>query len=367
MQERAIAYQPSFDREAYFIVSSEKKRNLDFYTRRQLETHLGERFNVLLSKTRYEIRNGEIYGENTTEPFLTMIARGVEYRKRYGDGTDMQREQAEFDGFTAIQNKLAGPNSKAGTMMLSISPPGGEKSSYRHNFYDIFTLKEEDGERYIEARRYSSVLTIEETAQRLSGAGLMLEAAEVSPEYFLSHPIEIEQSKPGFADADDVHKFLHKEHQYISNEEFREIIRICTPLITSYINTLSDDPIDTRMQLLTFNAIMNKADMVMVNVGSRNKGPYIDSFIFGGRKEEILRLGSMPVREVVTGCGASGGFSLPNGSNMSPFRVSEYASREWFTCPKCNYKADGPIGNTCPGCGLTKEAYLEESGTDACA
>lgn len=367
MQERAIAYQPSFDREAYLSVTLEKKRNLDLYTRRQLETHLGERFNVLLSKTRYEIRNGEIYGENTNEPFLIMVKRGVEHRKRYGDGADMQREQAELDGFTAIQNKLVSPDSKAGTMMLSISPPGGEKSSYRHNFYDIFTLKEEKGKRYIEARRYTSALTIEETAQRLSGAGLMPEAAEVSPEYFLSHPIEIKQSKSGFANADNIHKFLHIEHQYVSDEEFQEVIRICTPLITSYINTLSGSPIDIRMQLLTFNAIMNKADMAMVNVRSRSESPYVDSFVFRGREDEILKLGSMPVREVVTGCGASGGFSLPNGSNVSPFSVSEYGSREWFTCPKCNYKADGPIGNTCPGCGLTKEAYLEESGADACA
>ena len=367
MVERAIAYQPSFDREAYLSVPSERKRNLDLYTRRQLETHLGERFNVLLSKTRFEIRNGEIYGENTSEPFLVMVGRGVEHRKKYGDGTDMPREQAELDGFTAIQNKLANPDSKAGTMMLSVSPPGGEKSSYRHNFYDIFTLKEEDGERYIEARRYTSALTIEETAQRLSSAGLMPEAAEVSAEYFLSHPIEIEQPKSGFASADNVHKLLHIEHQYVSDEEFREIIRICTPLITSYINTLSDSPIDIRMQLLTFNAIMNKADMAMANVRNGSKSSYVDSFVFRGREEEILKLGSMPVREVATGCGASGGFSLPNGSNMSPFRVSEYGSREWFTCPKCNYKADGPIGNTCPGCGLTKEAYLEESGADACA
>lgn len=33
-----------------------------------------------------------------------------------------------------------------------------------------------------------------------------------------------------------------------------------------------------------------------------------------------------------------------------------------FTCPKCPYKASGPIGNQCPGCGLTKEQFAEEGG-----
>ncbi len=37
-------------------------------------------------------------------------------------------------------------------------------------------------------------------------------------------------------------------------------------------------------------------------------------------------------------------------------------TQEWFICPKCHYQADGPIGDTCPGCGLTKEAYAKETG-----
>ena len=41
-------------------------------------------------------------------------------------------------------------------------------------------------------------------------------------------------------------------------------------------------------------------------------------------------------------------------------------NQEWFTCPKCSYKADGPIGNTCPGCNLTKEDYASEEGVIVC-
>ncbi len=42
--------------------------------------------------------------------------------------------------------------------------------------------------------------------------------------------------------------------------------------------------------------------------------------------------------------------------------LNKTLNQEWFTCPKCQYHADGPIGNTCPGCGLTKEKYSAESG-----
>jgi hypothetical protein len=63
------------------------------------------------------------------------------------------------------------------------------------------------------------------------------------------------------------------------------------------------------------------------------------------------------------GCAGGGGgsfiSSFGGGARMG---VVGGSSQEWFTCPKCHHKADGPVGNTCPGCGLTKEAYAIESG-----
>ncbi|MGA2911727.1 MAG: hypothetical protein ABSE17_03805 [Candidatus Levyibacteriota bacterium] len=372
MIEQAIAYEPTFDRVSYLAlssVSSERKRELDLYTKRQLETHLGERFGVLLSSTRYEIKEGQIFGENTDEPFINMISRGVEYRKRHGNETDRDREQAELAGFTIIQKTLTTGDVPIGTMILSISPPGRESSSYQHNFYDIFTLKDNGEGRFIEARRYSSSLSAQETVALLKNVDVVGIDYQPTPECLLSNPIKIESRNDSFITADNIHKYLHREHEYLSEVEFAEIIRICTPLITSYINTLSEMPIDTRMQLLTLNAILNKADMALVYIRNGSKYPYLDSYAFTARTEEILDLGSRPVRQVMTGCGASGGFSLTsfNKSISSPFSVSEFSDQEWFTCPKCHYKADGPVGDTCPGCGLTKEEYVEESGVDACA
>ncbi|HMS22290.1 MAG TPA: hypothetical protein PKA38_00850 [Candidatus Levybacteria bacterium] len=45
----------------------------------------------------------------------------------------------------------------------------------------------------------------------------------------------------------------------------------------------------------------------------------------------------------------------------------EDEGQEWFTCPKCSFKADGPVGNQCPGCKITMEEYAQEEGAVVCA
>lgn len=59
-------------------------------------------------------------------------------------------------------------------------------------------------------------------------------------------------------------------------------------------------------------------------------------------------------------CGNSSNISnlLTKGSILN----SLIENQQWFACPKCSYRADGPVGNQCPGCGLTKEEYAQESG-----
>lgn len=364
--KQVVAYEPKFDRQAYSEVTD--KERLDAYTKKQLETHLGERFNVLLSQTRFEIRNKEIYGENTQEPFMGVLQRGVKYRRENGNPVDFEREEAEVTGFSKIQTKLADEKTKTGAMMLSISPPGKEDSIYKHNFYDVFTLKQDEKGKYIEGIRYSSSLTTEEYIEKLKP----IKDFQNKPEDvdFLKDPIAIDATL--FEDSDSIHKYFHKEHEYITKAEFDKIIEITTPLITSYINTLSDKPFDENLQLLTYNAILNKADIALTATKS-NDQDIMKNYSLQSNfalKAEIFSLGRQPVRVVASGCGSSGGFAVRNMVNASslPFSVSEFAmkkgeEKEWFSCPKCSYKATGPIGDTCPGCRLTKEEYVEKGGT----
>lgn len=367
MIERIVAYEPQFDRNAYEKVDKNNKEKLDAYTKRQLETHLGERFNVLLSETRFEVNEGRIYGENTTEPFMQMLERGVSYRREFGDPVDFEREEAELVGFKKIEETLTKDSTKTGTMMLSISPPGSEDSIYKHNFYDVFTLKEDEKGRYVEAIRYSSSLTNEEYEEKIKPFKVFEKQPTDSD--FLKDPILINNEK--FKSSDDVHSYLHKDHDFITKAEFDDVIEIVSPLITSYINTMSDRPFDQNLQHLTYNALLNKADIALDVVRSKDEQDLVERYTRESKfaaQWDIFNLGKQPVRVVSTGCGSSGGFSASKNLNSTaaPFSVSEFGSKkneqEWFSCPKCKYKASGPVGDTCPGCRLTKEEFVNEGG-----
>ncbi len=70
----------------------------------------------------------------------------------------------------------------------------------------------------------------------------------------------------------------------------------------------------------------------------------------------------------LAGCAGGGGNKNKNIIYSLTPRLGNTSnnSQEWFSCPKCSYKADGPIGNTCPGCNLTKEEYASEEGAIVC-
>lgn len=329
MGKEVVAYDVAFDRSQYKNQSLEAKDSMrDAYTKRQIETHIGERFNVLLSESRYNIYSGTIFAENMTEPFLDMMIRGRDYRKIHGDPIDHPREEAEVEGFRKIQQELGRHDASVGSMMVSISPPGQNGSIYTHNFYDIFTLKQDEKGSYIQARRYSSSLSTTEYLQKVWE--LQPDAQEAflwaSDAHFLAHPLFFE---PGVMDADGIHRALHKEHSYMSQGEFARILQECKPFIEEYINSLKNYPDDEERHTHRFQAILNKADRVAAGEVKQ----YVDYEAF---LMDVYRLGKQEVRYVDTGCG-------PSGKKQNPFSVSEFGirsndeseSEHSYNCPKC--------------------------------
>lgn len=349
LQSRVIAYEPQFDQRIGLKPS---------YISRQIETFLGERLNVLLSQNKYEIKDGLIYGQDMDEPFIEVIRRGVDYRQRIEgkERPDREREEAEITGFLKTQEIMCNPNTPIGTMMLSVSPKGGKGSSYEHNFYDIFTLKEFDGKRFIEARRYSSALTIAEYKDKLnplSFVGNIFSDAD-----FLRNPIKIDNVF--FENADQIHSYLHKNHKTMESEEFQRVIKACESLKREYIRT---------KDLHTFDSMMTKADVEAGLV--RIKPDEFYDYLIGSSKpltvdQEIDFYGRQPVRVAATGCGSSGSTSANNfNKKSSPFSVSEfglgddeYGSRE-FECPECgktNIRPKDELVKNCQHCGSNKVA-----------
>lgn len=309
-----LAYDPSFDRRDFKMVQGNKEalEKQALYTKTQLETHLGERFNVLLNTTNYQVKDGTIYGQNMDEPFLDVIKRGV----------ISEREQSELKGFIKLQDFFAN-NASDGDMMLSVSPPGGE---YQHNFYDIFTLKKDPNGNFIEARRYSSALSIEEYEAKLKPHKTFQNKPKDTD--FLSEPIIINRGL--LENADDVHKFLHKDHEYTEREDFEAVLKAVSPIITSLINSLAEDPSNVFEHGVHFDAIYNKADFALQVKKQGNEklfnGLMLSSAFF--RKDELYYYAQQPVRKINTPCGASSGFSesLAQDSISSPWRVSDKIS-----------------------------------------
>lgn len=337
LQPRAIAYEPRFD---------QKIGLKEAYISRQVDTFLGERLNVLLSQNKYEIKNNLIYGQDMDEPFVEVIKRGVDYRRKTEgeERPDKKREEAEVMGFLKTQEILCDPQVPVGTMMLSVSPQGSKASLYQHNFYDIFTLKENGGKRFIEARRYSSALAIAEYKNKLSSLSFMEDISEDAD--FLKHPIQIDNVF--FENADQIHSYLHKNHEFMEFREFERIMKACERLKLEYVRTRNPRVLD---------AIMNKAD---IEAGLL----HVSSNIPLALNREIDILGQLPVRKVAAGCGSSGSVSEDN-EELSPFSVSEfgldddkYGARK-FKCPECgktNIRSKDELLKNCQHCNTSKVA-----------
>ena len=324
MVERGIAYN----------INLEKDKS-PLYRRRQIETHIGERLNTLLSRTEYKLKDGQIFGKGENEPFINVIKAGV----GHGNPEDRLREESEIIGFSKIEKVLGDPNVPVETMMVSVSPKGKEGSLYQHNFYDVFTKKDDQ----IEARRYSSDLNWQEFGNLAQEIGFEGQVSDVS---FLSNPIIINDSR--FKTPDQIHQFFHRKHEYLSEEDYLSILRICLPSIFYYAENPSEQ---------AFNAVLNKADHIRENFEEIRNGrlDYLDV----ATKYTTDFWGRLPVRQTMTGCGLSGGSAL----SETPFSVSDLAQDKHgprkFDCPDCgrtNIRPKDQLIANCQHCGSSKVA-----------
>jgi hypothetical protein len=323
----------------------EEQNKLRTYTKIQLETNLGERLSVRLSTTRYEIIEGRICSQGEDKPFARVIEAGIKYRRENGNPFDFEREDAELEGFLKIESILLAEDAQVGTMMLSVSPPGEEGSSYTHNFYDIFVLKKDEKGKYIEARRYLSSLTIEEYEENLKPLKRFTQTPNAAT--FLRDPIKIDGL---FESPDEVHGYFHRDNGYMEVEEYKRLMQIAEPFKENYINTLINYPGNIELLFLSYNALLNQTDLALEVMRKSDKRAMEELILFSAfhrpTAREVYDLGMQPVRVAKGPCpGSSGGFSVfgnsIRGTNL-PFGVSEYGGifddygPSEFQCPDCH-------------------------------
>lgn len=400
MGSPVLTYEPALDTEVYKVLKTFKdkdssayehvKGELDGYTTFQVETFIGERLNALLSEFRYDVRGGVLYGQGRSDTLLEMIQLGKDCRDEVVKEVDKPRQAAEIEQFTKIQEVFGNKTTPVGTTIVSISPPGKEGSAYSHNFFDVFVLSKDDKtqEKYVAAHRFASELSSDEYKEKASHLvpGYFNEhTKEPLDSYFLSHPLILSTASEFAGSPEKIQSLFHKDHNFLSKEDFAVVRNAVAGMIVSYVNTLVDTPEDEQLIHLTLNAIMNKADGVADSLrrrGSKTLGdlPYktpqhiVPPSPGLAMRDQIAHYGNQQVRKTPTGCGFSGGFGQDNGrvlgssrtpSNMSQFRNSENMSGEdkygkrTFDCPDCHKTNERPYNEllpTCQHCGSSKVA-----------
>lgn len=308
------------------------------YIALQLQTHLRERFNVLVSTVEYEIRDGHLVGKGRKEPAIASIRRGRDHIQRLSPSAiDFDRENAEVEAFEAIIDPyFSNLQTPIGSKMISISLRGEEESKYQHNFYDIFTLRYRNAQRVVELSRFSSALESKDYAQRLPGYD---QNNPPTADQWLRSPIIVPNI---FVTAEQVHEAFHKKHEYMAPQAFEEIWVTVQPLIRHYL---------VKRDAESFNAILNFADDVWESNKKREMGKkYQDYSGYIPSSDDMYRLGNREVRQVSTACPGESG-----ARKNSLWSVADHAEGTILccTCPKCGKEVEAVIANstiTCPKC-----------------
>src|SRR3989338_3268543 len=136
--------------------------------RRNLETALGERFNIEISIVNYQLIDGQLKSDEYDEPFLDRIKRGQRYRQLLGS-LEVKREKAEVLGFARLEQLLPQISDTGSEKIIIISPQGNTDSVYQHNYFDIYQKQESNK---VKMARYTSSLSLEEFAHRAESLGL---------------------------------------------------------------------------------------------------------------------------------------------------------------------------------------------------
>lgn len=326
--------------------------------RTNLETHLKERFHVLLSVVEYEIVDEHLVKPGATTPFIESIKKGRDViQKIMPIASDFAREDAEVDGFSVIDPFMSDDNTPEGSVALSISPNGGPDSKYKHNFYDILTKKKRFGvghkpKFYVELARYSSGLTTKDYAIKL---GLDPDNPPTAAD-FLRAPFI---SKGANVSAEDIHKELHKDHEYMDTEYFEN--RIWGSLALQ----LCIDEYVQKRDKASFNRILNVADEIEENERRKDRGEEHEDYQYKILNySELERFAQQPVKQKAGDCPGESGAGEEESSlwSVADTGVGEVKILECHCgfCGKkvkaviaggriyCESKEDGGCGKSAP-------------------
>ena len=376
--EASLAYNTKLDVKAYLALKEsgqylnpeayqKKLATLNNLTRLNLQTSLGERYNVELFQINYYIEDGLIKHSLYQEPFIDTIRRGQQFRLANGS-TDVAREIAEIVGFEKVGAILIDEEPGGEKKVVVISPKGVQDSIYQHNFFDVYQ-GDKDGQ--IVMSRFTCKFSYREFYDAATNIDPFVALPKNPKDVdFLANPLIIYQN------IGDIQKTFHPQEATMSHYQYQELLEVCAPLIACYLKALTNPNFSEVTKI--YNALLNYADeIILLRSGPLKpiKTTWVELYNLKGRTlniEGFVSLyGNQPVRQVTTACGISGSSQnssiLPPMNLFRPFSVSEFGlstsscsecagPENHFHCPGCGKQIISGQGiTTCPHCGLTKE------------
>ncbi|OGD89813.1 hypothetical protein A3D07_03355 [Candidatus Curtissbacteria bacterium RIFCSPHIGHO2_02_FULL_42_15] len=356
-----LGYDQDFDKKAYKTLSlqqdsfvpqefTRRKNQLDTRTKHNLETALGERFNLQISQVIYRIEDGRIISEEHDEPFTDVIKRGQRHRQENGSG-DVEREKAEVEGFEKVQNILTDPQHQDAKVII-ISPRGKTDSMYQHNFFDIY---QKEGAQ-ITMTRFASTSSIPEfleAANQLDPFNNLTKNPKDCD--FLKNPLST------YKDYEEIIENLNLDENAMTQNDYQKLTETVAALKLSYLNALYHQRYDEAKKI--FIATLNLSDDIILNPGYY---PDLRNQILAAPPAELIAAyGWRQPRAVLAGCGLQTNFAGQNPGeflsalfpysllNFAPFARTENADTSDFPCPRCGHIITYGAGiSKCPSCHL---------------
>lgn len=308
------------------------------------------------------------------EPMYLKAKRAIEERKKRG--LPIHREEAELQALGDPDNPR--PESLASQLSLAEdgdtvtwgSPPGPREEGYGdYGFIFIGQIRKRS---LLDMNLDMTAIRVEHpTLNQYNGALSDVTGGKINFTYeddFLKHPFV----KRGRVEEAKIDTTLYKNFSFEVRDNdqqiFHKVITHLKPIIQEFIHLVKVGTKEEKLK--AFYAIENYALELKEQFcqDSQENIIYLNQYrSYAFLRELVPAYGYQPA--VVAGsCGSTGDMKSNNIlSNNYDILRKALGLDDWFTCPKCGYQADGPVGDCCPSCGITKEDYARDSGEKICA
>lgn len=346
----------------------ENLRNVhDMELRDDVISYLGEyrlnvqkyNYSLCFSNGQDGLRLRDVYGR---EALRSKALRTIERRELLGEPTT--REEAELWGIASLEDQLR--FAQTGDTIIWASPPGPKEEGYGdYGFIYVGNVLRNGQAVHLSM---TAIRVEKPTIAQFNGALTAFTGISTdfdSAEDFLQTPRVVRRE----VDSNMIEEILGRHFFFEKNNTenvFQKVIGKLRPMVEQFIDLVKGGAQEEKLK--AFYALENYALELKGRYEQQSQGnvSHFDDW-HAYQLYDIMHTHGHESPQVSGSCGPSGK-TRSNGlfSRYEALMKAIFGEQEWFNCPKCNYQADGPVGNTCPGCGISKENYAKESGKETC-